>query len=127
MRKKVMLLALVASLAGCAAVPVMNVENSSVASVSNHSLSASQVRDAIARAGASLGWQMKDMGPNLLQGTLHLRTHVAVVDIPYSTKEYSIIYKNSVNLKAEDGKIHKNYNGWITNLKNGINNQLAIY
>ncbi|MEZ2742255.1 hypothetical protein ACBP93_06405 [Paenalcaligenes hominis] len=126
MRKKVILLALVASLAGCAA-PIMNVENAPVTSVSNHNLSASQVRDAIVRAGAGLGWQMKDVAPNLLQGTLHLRTHVAVVDIPYSAKEYSILYKSSVNLNAADGKIHKNYNGWITNLKNGINNQLAIY
>lgn len=98
LRKKIMLFVLLASLAGCAAVPVMNVENAPVTSVSNRSLSSVQVRDAIFRAGTALGWQMKDINASTLQGTLHLRSHVAVVEIPYTSKEYSVVYKSSVNL-----------------------------
>jgi hypothetical protein len=84
-----------------------------------------QVRNAIVRAGAALGWQMKDEGPNKVVGTLMLRTHTAVVEIPYSTTEYSIRYRSSVNLDESGGNIHKNYNGWIQNLTRGINAQLS--
>lgn len=127
MRVKLVLGVLLISLAGCAAVPVQNIEQASVTTVSDRSLNATQVRDAIVRAGAALGWQMKDLGSNTMEGMLHLRTHTAVVNIPYSSQNYSIIYKSSVNLKADNGKIHKNYNGWITNLANGINAQLAAF
>jgi hypothetical protein len=83
------------------------------------------VRGAIVRAGSALGWIMKDDGPGRITGTLMLRTHTAVVDIPYSANDYSILYKSSVDLKEANGQIHKNYNGWITNLTRGINAQLA--
>jgi len=114
-----------AALAGCAAVPIMNVTEAPVASASGKSLSNDQVRSAIVRAGAALGWQMQDEGPGMLVGTLHLRTHTAVVAIPYSTRTYSVQYRSSVNLDEKEGKIHKNYNGWIQNLTRGINAQLA--
>ena len=88
-------------------------------------MSKEEVRAAILRAGATLGWQMKDEGPNMLVGTLMLRTHTAVVEIPYSSSNYSIIYRSSTNLNESGGKIHKNYNGWIQNLTRGINAQLT--
>ena len=77
------------------------------------------------RAGAALGWQMRDDGPNRLVGTLMLRKHTAVVEIPYSARSYSIKYRSSINLDEKDGQIHKNYNGWIQNLTRGINAQLS--
>jgi uncharacterized NAD(P)/FAD-binding protein YdhS len=48
-----------------------------------------------------------------------------VVEIPYSTNTYSIKYRSSVDLMENNGKIHKNYNGWIQNLTRGINAQLT--
>jgi len=54
-----------------------------------------------------------------------LRKHVAVVEIPYSSKSYTIRYRSSENLDEKDGVIHKNYNGWIQNLTRGINAQLS--
>jgi hypothetical protein len=69
---------------------------------------------------------MADEGPNMIVGTLNLRTHTAVVEIPYSTSTYSIKYRSSVNLNEKDGMIHKNYNGWIQNLTRGINTQLSL-
>lgn len=125
MRNKLMMVAVLLALAGCAAVPIHNVNQASVTTASNRALDATQVREAIVRAGAALGWQMKDSGSNALEGTLHLRTHTAVVSIPYSAENYSIIYKSSVNLRESDGKIHKNYNGWISNLTKGIDAQLS--
>lgn len=116
---------LAAALAGCSTVPIMNVEEAPVATASGKVPSAQDVRAAILRAGSALGWQMRDEGPNKLVGTLTLRTHSAVVDIPYNSKSYSIKYRSSTNLQEQGGQIHKNYNGWIQNLTRGINAQLT--
>ena len=111
--------------AGCTSAPIMNVDNAAVSGASGKPLTQDQVRGAIIRAGTALGWQMKDEGPNKLIGTLMLRTHTAVVEIPYSATDFSIKYRSSVNLDESGGKIHKNYNGWIQNLNRGINAQIS--
>lgn len=118
-------LALAATLAACTIAPIMNVDKAAATSASGKALTSDQVRAAIVRAGASLGWQMKDEAPGMLLGTLQLRTHTAVVEIPYSPSSYSIQYKSSVNLQEQGGQIHKNYNGWIQNLTRAINAQLS--
>jgi hypothetical protein len=86
--------------------------------------STDEIRQAIVRAGAGLGWEMKPDRPGHITGRLALRTHVAVVDIDYTQTEYSIKYRESTNLDHSDGKIHRNYNGWIQNLDKGIKTQL---
>ena len=112
-------------LGGCATVPIYNVTDASTTSASGKALQASQVRQAIITAGGKLGWRIVDAGPGRLEGTLDLRTHSAVVDIPYSASKYSIQFLRGVNLKATDGSIHKNYNGWIQNLERDIRIELA--
>lgn len=124
LRSKSFIFVLAVSLTACSA-PIKNVDNAAVTAVSNKTLSSVEVRSAIVRAGAALGWQIKDESPTTLVGTLHLRKHTAVVEIPYSSDSYSIKYRSSENLQAKDGSIHKNYNGWIQNLTRGINAQLA--
>jgi hypothetical protein len=114
-----------AVLAGCTTAPIMNVADAPVTNAAGKSLSQDQVRGAILRAGAALGWQMRDERPGMLVGTLNLRSHTAVVEIPYSSRSYSVNYRSSVNLNEKDGNIHKNYNGWIQNLTRGINAQLS--
>ena len=113
------------ALAGCPhQAPVYNVNNATVvANVDN--VSSEQVRKAIIRAGGGLGWIITDVKPGELEGTLHLRSHTAKVSIPYSTKSYSIIYKDSVDLDYNEGTIHSNYNGWIENLHRAIQVQLS--
>lgn len=120
--------ALVATLilAACTTVPIMNVDNAAVPTVSGKPMTKEQVRAAIIRAGGALGWQMKDEGPEKLVGTLVLRTHTAVVEIPYSATNFSIKYRSSIDLNESGGNIHKNYNGWIQNLHKGINTQLGL-
>ena len=118
-------LALVFSLAGCAGVPILNVTDALTTNASGKAQSKEEVRAAILRAGAALGWQIKDEGPNMLVGTLQLRKHLAVVEIPYSTTDYSIKYRSSLNLDQKGITIHKNYNGWIQNLTRGISAQLT--
>ncbi len=118
--------ALALLLVACTGQPIRNVENAPI-NVSSPNYDLSDVTKGIQRAGAGLGWQMKEATPGHIVGTLYLRTHVAVVDIVYTLDEYSVNYKNSTNLNYDPGNntIHKNYNGWIQNLTNAINAQLV--
>jgi hypothetical protein len=110
---------------GCrGSVPVYNVTDAPVAA-SKPNPSLDEVGKAIQRAGAALGWQMKETKPGQILGTLNLRKHVAVVDVNYSVKSYSIRYKDSTELDYDGGNIHPNYNGWIQNLDKGIHAQLS--
>jgi len=105
--------------------PIQNVIDAPVPAVSGKSLSHEEVRKAIVRAGVTLGWQMNADTPGKVTGTLNVRKHSAVVEIPYSAKSYSIKHKSSDNLEESDGQIHNNYNGWVKNLAKGIDAQLA--
>jgi hypothetical protein len=90
-------------------------------------LTIDDVGKAIQNGGNSLGWAMEQKYEGLIIGTLNIRTHMAQVKIPYSSTSYSIIYKDSTNLKydAEKKTIHSNYDGWIQNLNNQIRARLA--
>lgn len=105
--------------------PIQNVTDAPVPSASGRALSGAEVRKAIMRAGSTLGWQMNAGVPGKITGTLNVRKHTAVVEIPYSPRSYSIIYKSSVNLNEEEGQIHNNYNGWVKNLARSIDANLA--
>lgn len=88
-----------------------------------------QMYNAIKQAGISLGWIVKKAAPGHATAQLNLRNHMALVDIKYNQKEYSITYKNSIELNydKEKGTIHSNYNGWIQNLNNAIQVQLSQF
>ncbi len=76
--------------------------------------------DQIRAAAASLGWQTQVRGPGLVRATLNLRGHQAVVDIPYDQRRFTIRYVESTNLEYDGTTIHRNYNGWVENLRNTI-------
>ena len=122
-----LLTASIATHAGCMRCdPIFNVSDAPATSASGKTLTNDQVKAAIIRAGAALGWVMKEAGPGRLTGNLAVRKHTAEIEIPYSSKGYSITYKGSTNLDAgPDGTIHKNYTGLVQNLTKGINAQLA--
>lgn len=114
------------AVAACATTqPIYNVQDATVVTTSGKHLSATQVRAAIITAGTSLGWHVADAGPGRLDGSLRLRGHSAVVTIPYSATKYSIVYKSSENLEESGGQIHRNYNGWVTNLDRAIRTELS--
>lgn len=137
----VLLSLVIATMTGCRTSPVYNVQDHTITTnIENHT--EEDVKKAIIRAGAGLGWNMNADKPGHILGTLHLRKHVAVVDITYDLNKYSITYKDSTNLDYEpagkqaadaDGTtyvnetevIHSNYNGWIQNLDRGIQAQLS--
>ena len=91
-------------------------------------LSVADVSNAIIRGGQQRGWVIKKVSDGQLEGTLRVRTHVAVVDITHDTQTFSIKYKSSVHLlySNEGGTeyIHRNYNSWVRFLESDI--KLAV-
>jgi hypothetical protein len=123
-RKILVALGMVLLVAGCTSRPVTNVTDQPIVTAPGKQLTDEQVKYAIVSAGTGLGWVMTPVSPGLISGRLSLRDHVAVVDVRYTTKTYSITYKDSTNLNYQDGQIHKNYNGWIENLDRDIRGAL---
>lgn len=119
----VILSILMVSVAGCRTAPIYNVNSAPVNTRANATLA--EVGKTITQAGAGLGWQMRQVSPGVIEGRLNLRGRTAVVDIPYTTKTFSILHKETSGLRNEDGSIHKNYNGWIQNLEKAITAQLS--
>jgi hypothetical protein len=104
---------------------IQNFDGVQVAPSTAKSVSAAQVRAAIITAGTSLGWKVVDAGPGKLEGTINLRTHTAVVDIPYNSSTYSIKHKRTEGLSESGGMIHRNYNSWVGNLDKAIRTEIA--
>ncbi|WP_295891987.1 hypothetical protein [uncultured Vibrio sp.] len=110
-------------LVGCGRVqPVMNVEDRPVA----YNLTSEQVKSAIVDSAMNRGWVVQDVTAESLSASITVRSHTAKVSIQYSEKYYSITYVSSTNLKASDGKIHRNYNRWINNLDVDIQKKLSF-
>ena len=111
---------LILALASCRSAPVYNVENMALSAPATATLD--DVNRAIKQAGVGLGWAMKDIAPGHIEATLPIRAHVAVTDIRFDTKTFSITYKDSVNLHYDPAHnlIHKNYSSWVQNLQNAI-------
>lgn len=114
----------IASMIGCRANPIYNVENAAIVA-NKKTLSKNDVRKAIIRAGSSLGWTVNKTKSGPLIATLNIRQHMAQVEISYDTKSYSIRYKDSTNLNYDGINIHKKYRLWIQNLDRAINVQLS--
>ena len=106
------------SLAACAR-PILNVERQNFATAGTFDQRAEQIR----RAGVGLGWQIDPVRPGLMRATLNLRSHVAITEIAYDQQGFSIRYVDSRNLGYDGTNIHKNYNGWVTNLERAISQQ----
>ena len=98
-KKIVMAIGMALLVAGCNTQPIVNVTDQPVVSTVSKQLTADQVRNAIVGAGSGLGWVMTPISPGLVGGRFIKEDHVAVVDIRYTEKIYSIAYKDSTNLK----------------------------
>lgn len=106
---------------------IYQVKDAPVQTATGKEPSLEDVQKAIIGAGAGLGWTMAVVKPGEILGTLNVRSHQAVVTIPFTTKTYSILYKDSSNLKYDADKqtIHENYTGWIQRLDGAIKSRLT--
>ena len=114
-------------LAGCRTNQITDIKDAAVPVAIGQKLTMDEVAKGIVAAGAKHGWAMKIESPGHIVGTLLIRSHTAVVDIPYTTSSYSIIYKDSTNLNYDAGskKIHANYSSWVRNLHVAIQREFG--
>lgn len=113
------------SLVGCAnTAPVYNVDQQAILASSGTPPTTEQVKAAIIEAAQSKGWVVEDAGDGQLIANLDNRGHQASVTITYDATSYSISYRDSKDLKYDGQNIHRNYNRWITLLRDRINQNL---
>ena len=91
-------------------------------------LTLDQVQKAIIDAGIKQTWIMTPIKPGEMLGEFNIQSHQIHVTIPYTTKNYSILYKDSSNLRYDPVKrtIHVNYAKWIERLDNEIKTRLRM-
>jgi hypothetical protein len=123
-KKILVTLGMVLLVAGCSSRPIVNVTDQPVITAGGKQVSADQVRGAIIGAGTGLGWVMTPISPGLISGRFASTDHVAVVDVRYTEKTYSITYKDSTNLNYKGTQIHKSYNAWVEALDRDIRGAL---
>ena len=110
-------LIVVAGLAGCGrTAPIKNEVRGEFLGRAN----LTQRGEQISAAASGLGWKAQMLRPGLIQATLDLRSHQAIVDISYDTHRFSIGYVKSTNLNYDGTSIHPNYNSWVGNLERDI-------
>lgn len=86
------------------------------------SLSAEQIRGAIAASAKSLGWQINTDTPGTLLLSYNKQNkHYVVVRADYDAEGYQVRYVSSTNLNFETPPesgplIHPSYNIWVDNL-----------
>lgn len=106
---------------------IYQVKEAPVQTASGTVPSLEQVQKIIIESGVKLGWVMAVVKPGEIQGTKNVRIHSAVVTIPFTAKNYSVLYKDSTNLKynAAAQTIHQEYTYWIQELDNEIRARLT--
>jgi len=114
-------------LVGCRSGSILDIRDAGIPAAVGQSMTMDDVAKGIIAAGSKHGWTMAIQTQGHIVGTLVLRRHTAVVDIFYSTSSYSILYKDSTNLKYDATRktIHGNYTSWIRNLHDAIQKELG--
>jgi hypothetical protein len=108
--------------------PITNYEDMPVRARGSKPLTQAEVRDAIVAAASAKQWKVNYVAAGRLVAQRNVAgRHLVEVDIRYGPQQYSVLYRNSINMnyRATDASIHPNYNRWARELVDGIN--FAIY
>ena len=111
-------------LEACSA-PLFEIRDNPIETGTDAPVITDQVGNAIMEAGKGLGWKMASVKTGEISGTYSNAKQSATVAIPYTTKTYSILYKNSSNFKYNGTKIHKRYNELVSGLDAAIRRELS--
>jgi len=112
-------------LSGCqTTVPLYNAKNISISP--RLSASNEEIAEAIWSAARRQGWKTERMGDRKIKAVKHIRSHSITVSINYSKSSFDIFYVDSNNLKFDGSNIHKNYNIWIHQLEESIQNEIKF-
>ena len=119
-----LLCASIVSLFACSTmVPVVNYPGTPV-ETSSGKATLKDVKRAIVFAGTRIGWQMQPAGDDQILASLFSSGHIIKVDIKYSTKSYSITYRESSNFDYNGKTIKPEYNEWVSDLHDKIRDEL---
>ena len=76
----------------------------------------------------STTFPLQRLSPQLVQAEITVRGQFyAAIDIRYTRNSYAITYRDSRDLGYKDGKIHRNYNRWVSMLDRDILAGLRTY
>ncbi|TFY89861.1 hypothetical protein DYL59_11040 [Pseudomonas kairouanensis] len=104
--------------AGCTNKPILNTQHELPA---NTQVSEEKVKTIIVNALQKRNWTVQRLSPQLVQAEINVRNQFyAAIDIRYTRNSYAITYRDSRDLGYKDGKIHRNYNRWISMLDRDI-------
>lgn len=120
---------LLVAVMGCrAGGQVYEVKDAPIQTATGKELTLEQVQKAIIDAGIKQTWIMTPVKSGEMLGEYNVQSHQIHVLIPYTTKNYSILYKDSSNLRYDPEKrtIHVNYQKWIERLDNEIKTRLRM-
>ena len=124
LRATLITLALLTS-AGCTSKPVLNTQHDLPASAQ---VSEEKVKQVIVAALQKREWTVLRQSPQLVQAEITVRNqYYAAIDIRYTRNSYAITYRDSRDLGYKDGKIHRNYNRWVSMLDRDIMAGLRNY
>ena len=124
-RKFSTLIMLLVMLCGCqTTAPLYNAKNISISP--RLSASNEEIAEAIWSAARRQGWKTERVGDRKIKAVKHIRSHSLTVSINYSKSSFDIIYIDSNNLKFDGSNIHKNYNIWIHQLEESIQNEIKF-
>jgi len=83
------------------------------------------VQKAILAACNSRGWSAQVDSNGVILASIMVRRHRAKVKIEHTRTTVSISYMDSDELGYSHGKIHPNYNKWVSNLYHSIQRSLG--
>ncbi|MBK5441144.1 hypothetical protein JFV30_31155 [Pseudomonas sp. TH32] len=104
--------------AGCTNKPVLNTQHDLPA---NPQINEEKMKQTIVAALNKREWVVQRLSPQLVQAEINVRNQFhAEIDIRYTATSYAITYRDSRDLGYKDGKIHRNYNRWVSMLDKDI-------
>ncbi|AZE92564.1 putative lipoprotein [Pseudomonas orientalis] len=104
--------------AGCTSKPVLNTQHELPATTQR---SEETMKQVIVTALQKREWTVQRLSPELVQADITVRGQFyAAIDIRYTRNSYAITYRDSRELGYKDGKIHRNYNRWVSMLDRDI-------
>lgn len=104
--------------AGCTNKPILNTQHELPA---NNQVSEEKMKTIIVNALQKRNWTVQRLSPQLVQAEINVRNQFyAAIDIRYTRNSYAITYRDSRDLGYKDGKIHRNYNRWVSMLDRDI-------
>ncbi|MBI6657516.1 hypothetical protein YA0721_07025 [Pseudomonas carnis] len=111
--------------AGCTSKPVLNTQHELPAT---SQVNEEKMKQVIVAALQKREWTVQRLSPQLVQAEITVRGQFyAAIDIRYTRNSYAITYRDSRDLGYKDGKIHRNYNRWVSMLDRDILAGLRSY